>query len=88
MNGTDAGAVYVYSWRVPQFGMAAVQSVQMVEEACPVAGNVRSGAEWLLDARLVSSDIAPGDFFGNSVKMSGNWAVSGNLAFDRCSGFM
>ncbi|CAJ1461721.1 unnamed protein product [Effrenium voratum] len=55
VNGTDAGAVYVYSW---------------------------SGAEWLLDARLVSSDIAPGDFFGNSVKMSGDHLIVGAEGHD------
>ena len=46
----------------------------------------RTGTTWVEEAKLVPSDGAPVDFFGNSVSISGNYAVVG-AHLDNDNGF-
>ncbi len=78
---SDLAAADRFAWSVAASGDTAVVGAYADDDAGTASGSayvfVRSGTLWSEQAKLVASDAAPGDEFGQSVALSGATAVVG-----------
>ena len=57
-----------------------------ISSNCPAYIFIKSGDTWVQEQKLVASDRAASDLFGNSVAISGNYAVVGAHGDDEDGG--
>ena len=91
LTAMDAAAADYFGYSVALFGDTAVIGAYGDDHAGGSgAGSayvfVRSGEIWTQQAKLIASDAAPNDQFGNSVSISGDTAVIGAYGDDLTGG--
>ncbi len=91
LTASDAAAGDWFGYSVSAFGdTAAIGAYGDDHDGGTGAGAayvfVRAGGVWAQQSKLVASDAAAGDYFGNSVSVSGDTLVIGSHADDHAGG--